>query len=85
MCAKTMQKHMQECVSNHDSSRVIVYDPYTLSRLCNALCALKISKSECESLKKKLVTLEEDFTQKTQIQAAEMEQTLNDVLTAVQV
>ncbi|XP_045210114.1 tax1-binding protein 1 homolog isoform X2 [Mercenaria mercenaria] len=45
---------------------------------------IEVSKTECESLKKKLVTLEEDFTQKTQIQTAEMEQTLNDVLSTVQ-
>ncbi|KAL4228663.1 Calcium binding and coiled-coil domain (CALCOCO1) like [Mactra antiquata] len=42
------------------------------------------SKTECESLKQKLCSLEEDFTQKTLIQKSEIEQTQTDLATVVE-
>ncbi|XP_060573500.1 tax1-binding protein 1 homolog [Ruditapes philippinarum] len=79
-------KNAEDKLMAAEESKVILQKEITTFEVTQHEMSRQIekSKTECESLKKKLVSLEEDFTQKTEIQAAEMEQTLNDVLSAVQ-
>lgn len=79
-------KNTEDKLMAAEESKVILQKEITTFEVTQHEMSRQIekSKSECESLKKKLVTLEEDFTQKTQIQAMEMEQTQNDVLAAIQ-